>query len=201
MSSQRRSKVERLLDKYGLDGFGDDLVEWWTAEGDDRKSLRELATDFNVAILEARLEEAAVSHFDSDAGAIYDALTDEESDSDRATVETRLEQAGIDVDELERDFVTYQAIRSYVKEVRDAEYTTATDAEHVEKQKTTIQRLVSRATSVTEEKLTRLRDTGRIVLGDFRLIVDFQVYCRDCNTQKTVSTLLDDGGCECEAED
>lgn len=201
MSSQRRSKVERLLDEYELTGLGDELVESWTAEGDERKSLRQLATEFNVALVDAALERENVSHFDTDGQAIYEALADEDGERDRATVETRLERAGIDVEELERDFVTYQAIRSYVKDVRDAEYETATDEEHIEKQKNTIQRLVSRATSVTEEKLTRLRNTDRISLGDFRLIIDFQVYCRDCETQKTVATLLDDGGCDCESEE
>lgn len=198
MSRQRRSKVERLLDEYELIGLGDELVESWTAEGDERKSLRQLATEFNVELVDAVLEREGVTHFDTDGRAIYEALDNDDAERDRATVETRLDRAGVDVEALERDFVTYQAIRSYVKDVRDAEYETATDEEHIEKQKNTIQRLVSRATSVTEEKLTRLRDTGRIALGDFRLIIDFQVYCRDCETQKTVSSLLDDGGCECE---
>jgi len=200
MSKTRRSKVERLLEEYGLDGFGDELVESWTADGDERKSLRQLAREFNVTLVDARLESEGVTHFDTDGSAIYDALANDESERDRATVEGRLERAGIDVESLEKDFVTYQAIRSYVKDVRDAEYETATDEEHIEKQKNTIQRLVSRATSVTEEKLARLRDTDRITLGDFRLIVDFQVYCRDCETQKTVAALLNDRGCDCESE-
>jgi len=201
MAKQRRSKVERLIEKYDLSGLGDELVTSWTAEGDERKSLRRLATEFNVALVDARLERAGVTHFDTDGQAIYEALSEDNAESDRATVEARLERAGIDVEELEKDFVTYQAIRSYVKDIRNAEYQTATDEEHIEKQKNTIQRLVSRATSVTEEKLTRLRDTGRISLGNFRLIIDFQVYCRDCDTQKTVSDLLDGGGCECSTED
>ncbi|PSP94180.1 hypothetical protein BRC91_06920 [Halobacteriales archaeon QS_4_62_28] len=201
MAKQRRSKVERLIEGYDLNGLGDELVASWTAEGDERKSLRQLATEFNVALVDARLEQAGVTHFDTDGQAIYEALSEDNAESDRATVEARLERAGIDVEELEKDFVTYQAIRSYVKDIRNAEYQTATDEEHIEKQKNTIQRLVSRATSVTEEKLTRLRDTGRISLGNFRLIIDFQVYCRDCDTQKTVSGLLDGGGCECPTED
>ena len=201
MAKQRRSKVERLIGEYDLSGLGDELVASWTAEGDERKSLRQLATEFNVALVDARLERAGVTHFDTDGQAIYEALSEDNAESDRATVEARLERAGIDVEELEKDFVTYQAIRSYVKDIRNAEYQTATDEEHIEKQKNTIQRLVSRATSVTEEKLTRLRDTGRISLGNFRLIIDFQVYCRDCDTQKTVSDLLDGGGCECPTED
>jgi hypothetical protein len=198
MSRQRRSKVERLLDEYDLTGLGDELVTSWTADGEERKSLRQLAREFNVALVDATLEREGITHFDSDAGAIYEALDGDDAEMDRATVETRLDREGVDVEQLDRDFVTYQAIRSYVKDVRDAEYETASDEEHIEKQKTTIQRLVSRATSVTEEKLARLRDTGRIVLGDFRLIIDFQVYCRDCETQKTVASLLDDGGCNCE---
>lgn len=45
-----RTKVSRVIDEYDLDGFGDELERLWTATGDERKSLRELAETCNKCI-------------------------------------------------------------------------------------------------------------------------------------------------------
>lgn len=195
----RRSKVERLIEEHDLSGLGDELVARWTATGDERLSLRDLATHFNVRLLAAVMEAAGVSTIEGDPESVYEALTDDDVSAGRRTeVRSRLERAGVDVEELERSFVTYQAVRSYVKDVRGAERATPDDEERIDSARTAIQRLVSRTTAVAEEKLERLRDAGLIALGDFRLIVDVQVYCRDCGTQRSVADLIDEGGCDCE---
>lgn len=196
----RRSKVERLIEERDLDGLGDELVDRWTATGDDRLSLRDLARRFNVRLLAEAMERAHGRGLIGDPEGVYAALSGEEGASAgrRTEVRNRLERTGVDVDELERSFVTYQAIRSYVTEVRGAERTTPGDAERVGSVRTTIQRLTGRTAAVAEENLERLRDTDRIALGEFRLTVDVQVYCRDCGTQRAVIDLIDAGGCDCE---
>lgn len=195
----RRSKVERLIEEHDLTGLGDELVDRWTATGDERLSLRDLARHFNVRLLAATMEAAGVSTIEGDPESVYEALTDDDVSAGRRTeVRSRLERAGVDVEELERSFVTYQAIRSYVKDVRGAERATPDDEERIDSARTAIQRLVSRTTAVAEEKLERLRDADLITLGDFRLIVDVQVYCRDCGTQRGVADLITEGGCDCE---
>jgi len=198
MSRGRQSKVERLIEEYDLAPLGDELVESWTAD-EERKSLRELAAYFNRRLVAATLEQAEAGTVDVEPETVYEVLTDDDVTSGRRTeLRTRLEQAGVDVESLEQSFVSYQAIRSYVKGVRDAELERPTDAEQIETERNTIQRLISRTQSVAEKKLHHLHNTGRIVLGDIRLTVDVSVYCRDCGTRKSVAELLDQGGCECE---
>jgi len=58
--SGRRVKVARLIDEYDLEGVGDEVLRLWTAEGDERQSLRELADEFNRRLLRTALSDAGV---------------------------------------------------------------------------------------------------------------------------------------------
>ena len=119
----------------------------------------------------------------------------------RRKARRRLERDGVDVDELERDFVTYQAVRSYLTEYRDAEYEEPSANELAENALETVQRLRSRLRSIAEGSLTRLQSTDRLTLGTFRLFVDVDVLCEDCGAQYGVVDLLERGGCDCEPDD
>jgi len=142
-SRDRRRKVARLIDEYDLQGLGAELEELWTAE-EDRKSLRELASYFNRQLLEQSLEEANVQYLDGEIENTYRLLTDDEVSSTESTrVRRRLERDGVDVDALENDFVTYQAIRSYLKDHRSAEYTPA-ETDPLEREATNVQKLRGR---------------------------------------------------------
>jgi len=196
-----RSKVARLIESYGLDGLGDELEARWTGEGYERMSLRDLADQFNERLLEQALLDAGMPALDQDVATLYRNLTDEDvSTGVRTDTRSRLRQNGIDVDALTTDFVTYQAIRSYLKEYRGAEYEGLSDAEKIEKDRESIQRLLTRTRSVTEERLSKLRDTDRIDLAEFDILLDLQVLCQDCGRQHAVTTLLEDGGCDCQQE-
>lgn len=195
-SRGRRSKVARLIDEYDLQGLGAELEQLWTAE-ENRKSLRELARYFNQQLLGRALEEADVQYLEGEIENTYRLLTDDEVSSAESTrVQRRLERDGVDVDELKSDFVTYQAIRSYLKDHRGAEYTPA-ETDPLEREATNVQKLRGRTVSVTEGKLEQFRDNDELTLGEFRMLVDIQVVCEDCNTQFDVLELLDRGGCNC----
>ena len=195
-SRGRRSKVARLIDEYDLQGLGAELEQLWTAE-EDRKSLRELASYFNRQLLQRTLDEANVHCLDGELENTYRLLTDDEISSAESTrVERRLERDGVGVDKLKSDFVTYQAIRSYLKNHRGAEYTPA-ETDPLEREATNVQKLRGRTVSVTEGKLEQFRDNDELTLGEFRTLVDIRVVCEDCNTQFDVLELLDRGGCNC----
>ena len=195
-SRGRRSKVARLIDEYDLQGLGAELEQLWTAE-ENRKSLRELARYFNQQLLGRALEEADVQYLEGEIENTYRLLTDDEVSSAESTrVQRRLERDGVDVDELKSDFVTYQAIRSYLKDHRGAEYTPA-ETDPLEREATNVQKLRGRTVSVTEGKLEQFRDNDELTLGEFRTLVDIRVVCEDCNTQFDVLELLDRGGCNC----
>ncbi|WP_144798340.1 rod-determining factor RdfA [Halorubrum depositum] len=197
----RRNKVARLLDEYDLDGVGDELEARWTATGDDHTSLRDLAAEFNRRLVEARLDETGVRLSARELDAVVRSLTgDDVAVADRTQLRRRLEREGVDVDALDCDVVTYQAVRSYLRDHRGAEYerdggdraTTAARA---------IGKLRGRLVSVAESKLRGLRKTSALTLGEFRVLVDVSVLCTDCGSRYGVADLLSSGGCDCEASE
>ena len=195
------SKVARLISEYGLDGLGDELEVRWTGDGVERTSLRDLADYFNERLLEQALIDAGMSALESDVSSTYENLTDDDvSTGVRTDTRNRLEQNGVDVDALESDFVSYQAIRSYLTEYRDAEYRRLSDEEKVEKDLQSIQRLMTRTLSVTEERIEKLRETGRIDVDEFEVLLDVQVLCQNCGEQYSISEFLEQRGCECQRD-
>jgi nucleoside diphosphate kinase len=195
-SRGRPSKVRRLIEEYDLQGLGEELEQLWTAN-ENRRSLRELATYFNQQLLKQALDGASVERLDGELENTYRLLTDDAVSNTEATrVQRRLERDGIDVETLQHDFVTYQAIRTYLTKHRGAEYTPS-QTDPIEREKTNIQKLRGRMVSVTEDKLEQLRDSETLTLGEFRSLGDIHVVCEDCNTQFAVLELLDRGGCHC----
>jgi hypothetical protein len=196
-SSGRRTKVARLLEEYELEGLGAELERRWTADGDERMSLRDLADYFNAEVLEASMADAGMQPLSGEADNVYHLLTGEDvTSADRTRTRRRLEREGVDVDALLSDFVTYQAIRTYLKRDRGAEHTTD-DRDRTIVEAENIQRLRGRTVTVTEGKLDQLRRSDEIVLGNARVFVDVNVLCEDCGAQYEVDELLDRGGCDC----
>jgi hypothetical protein len=192
----RRTKVARLLDEYDLKELGEELEKLWTTEN-ERRSLRELADYFNRRLLKQQLENVNDHVLDGESSNMYRLLTGEDvSSAERTRVERQLERDGINVDTLTSDFVTYQAIRTYLVEDRGAEYK-PDRKDPLEREKQNLEQLRGRTVAVTEDKLVQLRENGDVTLGEFSTLVDIRVVCEDCNTQRTVVELLNDGGCNC----
>lgn len=193
--NEPRGKVARLLGEHDLDGVGDDLVEYYTRET-DRYSLRDLTALFNRRLAEAFMSAAGMRLTQNEVEQIYRSLTaDDVSSGDRTRVRRRLERAGVDVDELETSFVSYEAIRTYLRQ-RGATRPDS-DVDQVEKDAQHLRQLKSRTTRVTEGKLENLRSTDRISLGDFRVLTEIEVYCETCESQFSVESLLEQRGCDC----
>lgn len=193
----RPSKVARLIEQYGLEEVGAELEGRWTAaDPDERQSLRELASYFNRRLLAAALADAGVQPLDGEVSNLYRLLTgDDVSAAERTRTERRLERDGVDVEALRADFVSYQAVRTYLTSHRGAEYD-RDDAESLERAMETIQRLRSRTASVAETRLEQLRGSDRLSLESPRVTVDVRVMCEDCGAQFDVGD-LDDDGCDC----
>lgn len=197
----RRVKVARLIEEYDLEGLGDQLVEQWTAPKDERESLRSLAELFNRRVLRAALEPAGVHPLESELDAYLSVLTDGDvSTGERVDVEQELERAGIDIDALTSDFVTHQAVHTYLTDYRGVSLPeeSVSSADRIERGRGTIDRLEGRLSTVTTSVLEGLRDAGHIRLGNFRVFTRIEVYCDDCDSQMGVGELLTSGGCNCE---
>lgn len=197
MGDVTRYKVGHVASAYGLDSIGDELVDQWTRET-DAASLRELAAYFNKRVLQAVMDDAGLDPLDGEVENTYRLLTgDDVSSGVRTEARKRLERDGLDVSQVEADFVTYQAVRSYLQDGRGVSHQSPTDEERIESVGKTIQQLQTRTINVTDEKLAQIRDTGRVNLGQFRVSLELRVFCEDCGSQYEVSEFLDAGSCNC----
>lgn len=188
-------KVGRVLERRGLEPLAARLEALWVAEG---HSLRDLADRLNRRVLEAAMVEAGLDPLEGEVENAYRLLTDDDvSPGMRVQQRQELADAGVDVDAVEDDFVTHQSVHTYLIEVLGAEKDGSTASEQIERDGDALRRLQGRVESVTVSTVERLRDTGRLTLGDVDVFVDVSVYCRDCGTQRSVGELLERGGCDC----
>jgi hypothetical protein len=194
----RRYKVGRVLSEYDLLDLHEELPDRWLGEREEAMSLRELADHLNVAILERAMEEAGTDPLEGEAENAYRLLTDDEVSVGVSTQQrNRLEREGVDVGALEDDFVTHQAVHTYLTEALDVSKGRGDDTDPVEKHEQRVQRLQARTEAVTENSLSELTNAGDLTLGEHNVVVDLQVYCRDCGSQFDVATLFRQGGCDC----
>jgi hypothetical protein len=191
------SKVGRVIEAYELDGQGEWLETHWTGDGVERRSLRDLADAFNRRVLEAAMQEAGMDPLENDVQSTYDLLTDDEASSGtRVDLRNRLEWNGIDVESLESDFVSHQAVHTYLTKARGVEREEP-ETDPREKGLETIERLQGRTQAVTADTLDRLANGGEIDLEGFGVFVDIRITCDDCGTQYQVADLVEQGGCDC----
>jgi murein tripeptide amidase MpaA len=196
--SPRQSKVRRVITDRELEDLGAELERRWTAEGPSGMSLRELADLFNQRALRATMEREGMQVLEGEAENIYELLTsDDVSVGSRVQVERRLEREGIDVQSLTSDFVSHQAVYTYLKKHRGASAPTSEAATDMKTQQVTIQRLRNRLIAVVTNTIESLRANGQLTLGAFDVFVSVQVRCDDCGKQLMVADLFEQGGCEC----
>jgi|AntDeeMinimDraft_5_1070356.scaffolds.fasta_scaffold02377_4 hypothetical protein len=192
------NKVAKLIQKYDLDGLGDEMKRFWTGEDVERMSLRDLSHYFNKKLLEANMEEGGMSTLNNDVDTIYRNLTsDTVSAGVRTDTENKLSEKGIDPDQLDREFVSYQTLRTYLKEYQGAEYDQISDEEKIDKDRQIIDRLITRSQSVAEDRIEKLISTGRISSSNFEVFTNMSVICQDCGTQYSIDEYLELGGCDC----
>lgn len=197
---KRQSKVVRLIRTYELEGMGEELEARWLGTGETQNSLRELADYFNHRLLRAVMNEAGMSPLDGEAENAYRLLTDDVSAGIRIQTRKRFEREGIDVDQLERDFVSHQAIYTYLTKYRNVQKDKAANQDQFEKSAQTVQRLKNRLAAVTDKTLDSLQETDRITTGDIDVSVDVRAFCHDCGRQYEVRELIEAKGCDCKSD-
>lgn len=169
------SKVSRVIDSYSLNGLGDELVERWVDEGE---SLRSLADVFNRRVLASAMEEADMNPIDGEVENTYRLLTgDDVSSGIRTEAQRSLERDGVDVDTVLRDFVSHQAIHTYLTKHRGVSKPSEPEDDRttLEKNQQTIQQLKGRTRAVATNIIENLRDTGRLDVDEFDVMVDVRV--------------------------
>ncbi|MFC7205386.1 rod-determining factor RdfA [Haloferax namakaokahaiae] len=186
------SKVGRLIETYEFNGFGDELEARWTAD-EDADSLRTLARAFNLELLQHATDDAGLDLLDGEVESLYDALTgDDATGAERTRARGRLERAGLDVEQLQKNFVSHQAIHTYLTSYRGAskERRQSDPTERV-------QRLRGRLVAVTESALDSLEHREKLEIGTPDVLVDIQVLCTECGRQYGFDELIEQGSCAC----
>jgi hypothetical protein len=197
--SETDSKVGRLIVEYDLDGMAAELERRWLGDGTERQSLRDLADVFNRRLLREAMANAGLSPLEGEVRNLYRLLTDDDvSGGERTRARRSLESDDVDVDSLLRDFVSHQAIHTYLTKYREVSQPSTDPEDKVEKDAETIRKMRNRLAAITTKTLENLSRTERISLGDFTVFVDVRVTCTDCNATYSVSDLLSEGSCECD---
>jgi len=188
-------KVGRNAGAYGLDRLDERLLD----RRGDGASLRDLEAVVNRAVLLAALRDAREDVI-GDVGSVYEKLTgDDASAGERAETRNRLARAGVDVETLREDFVSYQTVRTHLRECLEVDTAreqslTRTDALG------TIQWARSRSDGIIERTIERLQGRDEFHAGDIEVSQVVRVSCPDCGTSDTVEAFVEGGGCQCGPE-
>lgn len=187
-------KVERVCAERGVPTLTERLVERRTATD---ASLRDLERFFNREVLAAAMRAAGMELLEDEAANVYRLLAAEDvSHAARTEARDRLDRAGVDVDAVTDDFVTYGTIRTHLRECEGIEtgHETTLDAAAV---RDTVFSLFGRTEAVTERELSRLAETGAFEVGEPTVSLTARVACEACGEEYGLRRLLERGGCGC----
>ena len=188
-------KVARIIDEYGLAGMGAEIEAAWTGESGERTSLRDLADEFNERVLDETLQDSGVSELNFEISKTYKSLR-HGSGSEENRARRRLEREDIDVDKLLSDFVTHQAIHTYLTKERGATLPDR-DENVVERKINSIDKLNGRVAAVTDTAIQSVIADEELERASYQVLVDVRVVCSECGSDYSVGDLLRQGGCGC----
>ncbi len=190
-----------MLREYGIEEVGDRLGDRWRGEDGPRRSLRELADDLNESLLEAAMLDAGIRPLDGEVENLYRLLTEDSvGTAQRTEAEAKLERNGLDPDRLRDNFVSHQAVHTYLRDHQGVQLADSGAPDQAASAAETIQRTSGRLRSVTERAISRLAG-DELTVSDPDVFVSVEVFCNDCGRQFDVDDLLSRGGCDCEADD
>ena len=187
-------KIDRVVDRRGLDDVDAELRRRREEAG---ASLRDLESLFNRRVLADELRAERVETLQGEVANTYRLLTDDDvSAGARTEALDRLERSGVDPDALFGDFVSYQTVRTHLRDCLGVDTARESTLDRSDAEDT-IFSLLSRSEAVIDQTLSRLRSSGGLRTGDLDLTVSARVACEECGREYTVSQLLERGHCEC----
>jgi hypothetical protein len=186
--SECNCKVGRVLERWNELEVGDEMATRWVA-GD--ASLRDLAKQINVAVLESATRGTEVAPLDGEIENLYRLLTDDDVTSGtRMQARNRLERQGVDVSAVESDFVSHQTVHTHLKDCLGVERSNGDD-DPEDTARRRVRSLQNRMEAVTEDALTRIDSE------ESEVVVDVTVRCRCCGSRYEFGQFVDQSGCGC----
>lgn len=184
-----RPKVVRVIDKYDLNGIGDEMVAEWTKPESTRRSCRELAEYFNIRVLDAALREAGIIWERSlveECAAIF-------KDKEKSLTGYDLDSRGVDTDEVGGDMVSYQSIHTYLTEYRDTEYEREIDDIH--SRVASLQQIETKTETIATRIISQSVSHNQVHGTEPQIEVTTECICDTCGTNTEMSVYLRNGGC------
>lgn len=188
-NASTKMKLIRVMDKYDLEGLGDELVEQWTTTGPHRKSCRELADFFNTRVLDAALREE---------GIVWDKSLVEDcaviiADKDRSLTGFDIQNRGVDTDDVEDDMLTYQTVHNYLTNIRGIDLNK--DPSGIRDRIDNLQQMQSKMETVASNTASRSINRDQIDGPVPSIEITAEYICKACGGRTKVTQYLQNRGC------
>jgi|APHM01.1.fsa_nt_gi hypothetical protein len=198
----RGPKIERVAKRYSIPELGDDLVARWLGESSgEQQSLRDLAEYVNRLIVESALESSGDRVLDGEAENMYRLLTADEVTAGMQTeARQTLANKGIEINQLEADFVSYQAVYNYLRKHRDvsSEERKKKAQKPISADLESVQKLSSRLRAVLSGMIDKWEGRNAVTVDEYDVEVDVWISCQSCGERLRPAELVDRGGCRCD---
>ncbi|WP_135662704.1 rod-determining factor RdfA [Halorhabdus rudnickae] len=188
-------KIARVADDYNISEIDAKLIKR-REQGD---SLRDLATYLNKQILSESLN-TGTREVVGDADSIYKVLRGNDvSRSRQVELRSKLDRNGIDIEAVERDFVSHQTVRNHLHDCKaiDTGRKSTVDVDDAQK---TIEWAQARSEGVIEQTLKRLRNAGNVADTPTEVTLSVRVGCSACGRTHRIEDYLEQGGCNCQTD-
>jgi len=179
-------KVCRVLDERDMKQYEKRLTDQWQADKPQRKGYRQLADWLNTMMLRREMDRAGLSTLGNEPESKYERLRDDD-ETVAAEVRTDLRNEGIDVGELDADFVSYGVVRTHIKECLDLDR----DVESTDWEEDAIAYTREHATGKLEDAVRSLVGKGELsACGDIDVHVTLEVECEGCHSRVPIDRAL-----------
>jgi len=186
-------KLDRIADEYGLTSVDDEL----RGAKADGASLRDLETLVNHRLLKQAFLDAGSPLLPGEVDTLYELLTDSEvSKGTEVQLRDRLETEGIDTDSLVADFVSYQTVRTHLKECLDVD-TGRHQRVEIDSERRTIFGILGRTERIVQDSVDRLAAADELATGELNVSVTARVTCESCAHSYSLDELLSRQSCAC----
>lgn len=194
--SECNCKVGKIAEKYNAQKMANSLGDMWREEDE---SVREIATTFNIHILNLAMENTGMNNLEGEVENIYRLLKDDDvSKAEQIRAKRRLEQNGLEPDEISTDFVSYQTVYRHLTNCLELQNS---DLENSEAKRAKIEKrirsLTNRTNLVISKTLKQLSKSFNSGVQKPNVTLSVTVWCDECGTSMNLEDVLTGDQCQC----
>lgn len=193
-------KIGAGIDKYTQNAFHNEIIRQYR---DEDVSLRDLEERINQefvtgAVRRTESTEWGMGTLDATPAEIVRVLhTDDASPRDANRIRTQLTQLGVDVEELEKQLITYRTVKNHLNDCVDIDTSKQSTITKATARKT-VGWARTRCEAVIRRTVERLATADLATIGDeFDVTVTPRITCQDCGDTITISEFIASDGCSC----